>query len=142
MRPRPQDHTHACLRFATQQRHNDLSACNAPGRSAYVFDSTVHSKQVSIQSELPRSADKLQRGTACIHRPLLLIGGLSAMQQSIDISCPPGPQQQTRQAACRGGRMGQTDRRTLNAGSAKLPIIVHRNAPCTQRQYSNSSLHD
>jgi len=39
---------------------------------------------------------------------LLLIVGPPAVKQSIDVSCPPGSQQQTR----RSGRMGQTDRQT------------------------------
>jgi len=39
--------------------------------------------------------------------PLLLTADPTVVQQSIDISCPPGPRQQTRIIAC-GGRMGQT----------------------------------
>jgi len=45
------------------------------------------------------SADNVALHTiAAEHRAavwLLLIGGPLAVQQSIDISCPPGPQQQT-----------------------------------------------
>jgi len=43
----------------------------------------------------------------------VLFRRLITRQQSVDISFSPGPQQQTRVEAERGGRMGKTDGRTL-----------------------------
>jgi len=50
-----------------------------------------------------------------------------AVQQSIDIPCAPGPQQQTRRTTCRSRRMGQTDGRTphryIDPASHSLRVV-------------------
>jgi len=66
-----------------------------------------------VRAQLHTSADNealhaFARRDATAAARLLLT---AAVQQSIDIFCTPGPQQQTRRAAC-GGWDRQTDRRT------------------------------
>ena len=77
--------------------------------------------QVSVQ--LPTSADNVALPAA------------AAVQQSIDIYYPPGPQEQTR----RGVLVGQTDRRTPD--SCKDPVARNMRAlplpPSQNRQYAS-----
>jgi len=70
-----------------------------------------------------------QRATARIRPPTPLSAGRAAVQQSIDISCPPGP----RRVCCCGPVLGQTDR---EADGPTDNVALHRPAAPTVRAVS------
>jgi len=86
-----------------------------PGRKTPFYKSPQNTEQTPITTslfQLPTSADNVALPAYTDARSTAARLLLSAGQQSIDISCSPDPQQQTRIAAACGEQMGQRYRQT------------------------------
>jgi len=104
------------------KRHLDRFIRFSDAASQQIGTHTDHAtSSTSLRVQLPTSADNVALPAFAAARraaaPLLLTAGPLAVQQSTNISRPPGPQQQTLSSGVRRPG-GQTDGRT----DGRLPV--------------------